>query len=201
LKEMYDAAAPAQGYDRWIELETGVTYTGGLLIGRTFNRITAEFEGFGENVRIQGNGAVIDLEGQELCISYCDERLDIDDCVILNGNIRFRGVSGGVDEQPEGSVRFVTFYEPHDFAVRCFGSGEGILIERNLAVGTVSTGPDFMYINGTMNAWLPTGANFAASAFTGIYGFPDVLENWSYHPDPTANDDPMRHFALVCEYG
>ncbi len=43
LKEMHDAASPAMGYDRYIVLETGVTYTGGLLIGGTFNRITAQF--------------------------------------------------------------------------------------------------------------------------------------------------------------
>ena len=34
LKEAYDLAGPAEGYDKYLELETGQVYTGGLLIGR-----------------------------------------------------------------------------------------------------------------------------------------------------------------------
>ena len=83
-----------QGRDVFVvELEAGVTYTGGLYIGKVFNRINALFEGVGHDVRIVGNGAILDLEGGEICISYCGNTLDIDDCVIVNGNIRYR--SGG----------------------------------------------------------------------------------------------------------
>ena len=34
LKEAYDSAPSQAGYDKYLELETGVTYTGGLLIGK-----------------------------------------------------------------------------------------------------------------------------------------------------------------------
>ena len=200
LKEMYDKAPAANGYDKYIELETGITYTGGLMIGKTFNRITAEFEGDEcKDVRIKGNGAVLDLQGGEICISYCKNRLDIDDCIILNGGIRFRGMnSSTLQEQPVGSVRYVTFYGPHDCGVRLFGCGVGILVERNITVDAIDTGPDFMYLTGIPSEWLPTGASFALSVQGGGQQF---FDNWSYHADPVANSDPLRHFVMLCDYG
>jgi hypothetical protein len=201
LKEMYDAAPAAQGYDRYIELKNGVVYTGGLYIGKTFNRITAEFEGGeGEDVCIVGNGAVLDLLGGEICISYCTKRLDIDDCVIVNGNIRFRGIEDGAFvAKPKGSVTYVTFFRPHDYGVRVFFCGNGILVQRNIIVDAVDTGPDFLYLSGYASSYLPTGHSVA---FSGMgLGFPMVADNWSFHSDPAANADPMRHFSLLCEYG
>ncbi len=203
LKEMYDKAPSAYGYDRYIELETGVIYTGGLYIGKAFNRITARFDGEdGEDVMIAGNGAILDLKGQEICISYCENKLDIVDCIVLNGNIRFRGIDfPGFKAWPLGSVRYVTFYKPHDYGVRLFGCGQDIQIERCIVVDAVCTGPGFMYLNGCSNDWLPTGSSIAFSAFFGTYGMPYVADNWSYHHDPDANADPERHFCLLCEYG
>ncbi|MBU0753607.1 MAG: hypothetical protein KJ645_00605, partial [Planctomycetes bacterium] len=189
LKEMYDTAPAASGYDRYLELETGVTYTGGLYIGLTFNRITAEFMGEGEDVRIKGNGAILDLQGGEICISYCGNELVIDDCIILNGNIQYRGLPGKPDQFPVGSVRYVTFYNPHDYCVRIFSTGTGVTVERNICMNTVYTGPGFMYLTGRLNDWLPTGASVAFSAFTSTYGMPWVARNWTYHTDPAANAD------------
>ena len=85
LKEAYDLATAASGYDKYVVLDTGVTYTGGLFIGGNFNRITAEFEAGGADVCIVGNGAILDLQGAEICIAYCSNRLDIQDCVIIKG--------------------------------------------------------------------------------------------------------------------
>jgi hypothetical protein len=201
LKEMYDLAPALHGYDRYIELETGVVYTGGLYIGKTFNRIAAEFQGRGEDVRIKGNGAILDLEGGEICISYCTSELSIDDCVILNGDIRYRGIEGGIYEFPTGFVRHVTFYKPHDYGIRIFAAGTGITVERNIVVDCQDTGPDFMYLTGIKNDWLPTGASIVFSGIGGTFGIPVVRENWSYHTDPDVNADLMRHFALLCEYG
>lgn len=201
LKEMYDAAQPGGGYDKYVVLQTGVVYTGGLYIGKTFNRITAEFEGDEEkDVRIEGNGAILDLRGGEICISYCDNKLDIDDCVVINGDIRYRGVeSGTLIAKPTGSARYITFYKPHDYAVRIYGCGNNILVERCIFVDAVDTGSDFLYITGYSNDWLPTGASVA---FSGLgYGFPFIKDNWSFHGDPVANADPLRHFARLCEYG
>jgi len=203
LKEMYDKATAAHGYDKYIELDTGVTYTGGLLIGATFNRITAQFEGDEfKDVRIVGNGAILDLQGQEICISYCKNTLDIDDCVILNGNIRYRGYdSATINWQPIGSVRYITFYKAHDYGIRITGAGKDILVERNIVVDTVDTGPDFNYLSGYALDWIPTGGNYSFSAFLGVYGFPLARDNWSFHSDPGANGDSIRHFNLLCEYG
>jgi hypothetical protein len=198
LEEMYDRAGPEQSYDKYLTLETGVTYTCGLWIGGTFNRITAEFEPGGADVRIVGNGAILDLQGEEICLAYCNNRLDIDDCIIINGDVRFRGYQeGGYHLVPKGSVRYVTFYTPHDYGVRLFGCGEGILVERNIIVDAVDTGPDFMYLTGMPSPWLPTGPNFSVSLQQPF----ELYENWSYHSDEEANADPVRHFCVLCDYG
>jgi hypothetical protein len=195
---MYDLAGPAQGYDKYIVLDTGVTYTGGLWLGATFNRITAQFEGPTESVRIVGNGAILDLRGGELTIAYCQGRLDIDDCVVLNGDIDFRGyLEGENDLRPQGSVRYVTFYRPHDYGVRLFGCGAGILIERNIVVDAVRTGDDFMFLTGVAHPWLPTGAGFCGSIQNPL----PFYDNWSYHTNPLVNSDPLRHFLVLCDFG
>jgi len=201
LKEMYDTALPGHGYDKVISLQTGALYEGGLYIGKTFNRITAQFDGHeGEDILIQGNGAVLDLRGGEICISYCSNRLDILDCVVINGDIRYRGME--VHPQvfkPVGSVSHVTFYGPHDHGVRIYGCGDNILAERNIFVDAVDTGVDVICWSGSPTIWLPTGSNVA---FSGLgYGFPTLKDNWSFHTDAAANKDPLRHFAKICEYG
>jgi len=168
-------------------------------VGRTFNRITAEFEGCGLDVRIVGNGAILDLQGGEICLAYANNRLDIDDCVVINGNIRFRGYHDDtVTLMPAGSVRYVTFYKPHDYGVRLHNCGHGILLERNLVVDAVDTGPDFGYLNGYASPNLPTGTSFALDENSAPY---QVYENWSYHSDPQANANPVRHFSILCPYG
>ncbi|MDY7108454.1 MAG: hypothetical protein SYC29_07430 [Planctomycetota bacterium] len=198
LEEMYDRAGPAEGYDKYIVLETGVTYTGGLWIGGSFNRITAEFEPGGADVRIVGNGAILDLDGRELCLAYCNNRLDIDDCIVINGDVKFRGYRDSEHQLvPRGSVRYVTFYQPHDYGVRLFGCGGGVLIERNIIVDAIDTGPDFMYLTGIPSVWLPTGASFSVSLQQPF----ELYDNWSYHGDEDANADPLRHFCVLCDYG
>jgi hypothetical protein len=199
LKEMYDRAGPGGGYDKYIALETGVTYTGGLWIGGSFNRITSQFEHGGADVRIVGNGAILDLQGREICIAYCTNRLDIDDCVIINGDVRYCGYfDGGNYLVPEGSVRYVTFYQPHDYGVRLFGSGADVLVERCIVVDAVDTGPDFLHFSGVASNWLPTGSSFAISIQGGGI---ELYDNWSFHTDPKINIDPLRHFLFLCDYG
>ena len=199
LQEAYDAAGPGAGYDKYVVLNTGATYTGGLWIGGSFNRITAEFEPGGEDVRIVGNGAILDLQGGEICIAYCNDRLDLDDCVIRQGNVRFRGYHDAhTTLNPQGSVRYVTFYGPDDYAVRLYNTGDGVLLERNLVVDVVDTGPDFVYLAGVPLDWLPTGTAFSLDANTAGR---DVFHNWTYFTDPAANADTLRHYHQLCEYG
>ena len=199
LKEMHDLAPSAFGYDRYIELETGVTYTGGLWIGGTFNRITSQFEFAGEDVAIVGNGAVLDLEGGEITIAYCDNRLDIENCVIINGDVKYRGYKDStIQVHPTGYVGYVTFYKPHDYGVRLWACGDDVLVERNIVVDAVDTGPDFMYLTGHAHEWLPTGTSFSLSMQAGSE---HLYDNWTFHTDPKFNGDPLRHFHYLCDYG
>jgi hypothetical protein len=198
LRGAYDAAGPGDGYDKLVILEPGVVYTGGLLIGPLLVPETGDLMGEpGRDVCIRGGGAVLDLQGGQICISYCDNRLDIENCVITGGNVRFRGSDYEGCGHPYGSVRYVTFWRPHDYGVRLQGAGEGIEVYRNIVVDAVDTGPDWIFGNGYPADFIPTGRNFAGSAFPGLYGVPSVQENWSYHTDPHVNDLPRHHFVFL----
>jgi len=199
LKEAFEAAPAAHGYDRYITLEPGATYTGGLLVGRVYSPVTNSFnmEEQGLDVKIVGGGAILDLQGEQICMSYCNNRLDIEDCVIINGNVRFRGDNGTLPLRPVGSVRYVTFHEPHDYGVRLQGAGEGILIERNLFVDTIDTGLDYIPSTGMAGDLIPTGTAVAASVQFGSYGYPDVRENWTYFSNPSYNVTPLHHFSFL----
>ncbi len=198
LQEMLDTAGPGNGYDRYVVLETGITYTGGLMTGVQYNPISHDYGGICEDIFVEGNGAVLDLQGQQILVSSCESTFDLENCVILNGNIRFRGSSDDVlVALPSGSIRYVTFYQPHDYCIRLQNAGPDITIEHNLLVDAVDTGPDFVTLTGYTNSWLPTGVNIALSGqFFGFYG-PFVRDNWSFHTDPTVNADSLRHFGFV----
>ena len=203
LKEIYEIAPTVGEYDKYLTLEIGVTYSGGLLIGKIYDPDITDLSGpEGLNVRIEGNGAILDLEGEQICISYCNNKLDIDNCIIINGNIRYRGINNSLGEEiPTGYVQYCTFYKPHDYAVRLQGAGGNITLERNIFVDAINTGDDFTYLNGSPMEWMPTGSNVAISIFYGTYGIPTLLDNWSYHSDEEINAEPEKHFVELCEYG
>jgi len=203
LKEVYEMA-PAQGeYDKYLILETGVTYTGGLLIGKIYDPIIDELTGQeGVDVCIEGNGAILDLEGEQFCISFCNNKLDINNCIIINGNVRYRGFNNAIGEvMPSGFIQYCTFYKPHDYAIRLQGAGGNITLEKNIFVDAVNTGDDFTHLTGVPMEWLPTGSNVAISIFYGTYGIPTLLDNWSYHSDDEINLHTTKHFVELCEYG
>jgi len=203
LKEVFDSATAQEGYDKFLQLETGVTYTGGLIIGKVFDQRTSVLYGEeGVDVRIQGNGAILDLQGSQLSISCCENILDIEDCIIINGDVRFRGMDNSMfDQRPTGSVRYVTFYRSHDYGIRLQGSGENIIIERNIIVDAVDTGLDYIFTNGTSTNWLPTGSAMAISVFYDLYGTPLLQDNWTFHYNADNNEDSLRHIIQLCEYG
>ncbi|MBS3741741.1 MAG: hypothetical protein KGY75_06925 [Candidatus Cloacimonetes bacterium] len=203
LKQVYESAPAAGGYDKYLELETGHIYTGGLLIGKVLDPVNSELSGYeGRDVRIAGNGAILDLQGEQLCISYCENELAIDNCIIINGNIRFRGIAQpDTTSMPTGFVKYCTFYNTDDYGVRLQGAGDSITIERNIFVDAVDTGPGFIYTNGTSTPLIITGANVAISVFYNTYGIPNLLHNWSFHTEPAINADSTRHFVALCEYG
>ena len=200
LQAVYESAPARDGYDRYLVLETGVVYTGGLLIGATWDDDQQAFlaDESGCDVMIEGHGAILDLLGRQICISFCDNRLDIEDCVILNGGVRFRGDLGvDFDRAPAGSVRYCTFYRPRDYAVRLQGAGAGITIERNIVVDAVDTGLDQIIWSGDTGVNLPTGVAFGLSVQTATFGVPDARDNWSWFADSHVNDDDLHHFCFL----
>ena len=76
LQSIFDSSGPGNGYDKYVILEQDMIYTGGVGI----------FEG---NVQIEGNGAIVDLEGGTGIWVYGDEiipaNLDIQYITLLNG--------------------------------------------------------------------------------------------------------------------
>lgn len=200
LQAVFEAAPARDGYDRYLELETGRVYTGGLQVGPTWDDDHARFDDaeLGLDVMIAGNGAILDLRGQPIRISFCGNRLDVQDCIVLDGGIRFIGDNDATrDRTPEGSVRHCTFYRPEDYAVRLMGVGAGVTCERNLVVDPVDTGQDVTIWAGIAGTNLPTGLAFALSVQTGAFGLPVVRENWTWHADPRANADQLHHFGFL----
>lgn len=200
LQAMYEAAPAQDGYDRYLVLETGVVYTGGLLIGATWDDDRQEFlrAEAGLDVMIEGRGAILDLQRQQICISFCDNRLDLEDCIIINGGVRYRGdYRPDEDLMPQGSVRYCTFWRPHDYAVRLQGVGTGVTLERNIVVDAVDTGLDYIIWGGEEGPHLPTGIAFGISVQVGTVGFPDPRDNWTFFNDPEPNLDPLYQFCFL----
>ncbi|MCF7920241.1 MAG: right-handed parallel beta-helix repeat-containing protein [Candidatus Cloacimonetes bacterium] len=199
LQQAYELAQSQGIYDRYLILETGVIYTGGLLIGKTLNPLSNTLEGQeGENVFIDGNGAILDLQQTELTISYCQNRLDIQDCIIINGDVHFRGESQLFQAKPEGSISYCTFYNNDDYGFRFMGTGDGVELNHNIFADALETGDDYTYLTGFSMEWIPTGINVAIS---GQGGYPDIHDNWSWFSDEETNQDSLFHFAVLCDYG
>ncbi len=204
LQAAYEAAGPEAGYDRYLHLETGRVYTGGLQIGPTWDEDATAYadDEQGLDVMIEGNGAVLLMDGEMICLSFCTNRLDVQDCVIVAGQVRFRGDNTpGGERIPVGSVRYCTFYRPHDFAVRLEGAGAGVTLERNIVVDPVDTGFDGLEWSGIPGENLPTGLAFGLSVQVGSFGYPTVRDNWTWLRDPVLNAVALRHHCLLCEYG
>lgn len=197
LKEVYDNAEGNALYDKILVLNTGEIYTGSLLIGGTFNHIPATFtDTLGANVKIMGNGAVLDLQGGFITLQYTDKRLDISDCVIINGGVKFRGSTEGTSLIPSGSVSHVTFYRAEDYAIRIRCAGAGISITNNIFVDSYGTGEDFVNYTSETLEWLPTGYNLVTTIFVETYGAPLISDNWSYFSDWRLNQDLLHHYGL-----
>ncbi len=73
LESAYTSAGPLNGYAKYVELSSTVTYTGGLTILG------------GEAVCIRGNGATVDLQHGMIHVGGAGTQLDIDHCVLVNG--------------------------------------------------------------------------------------------------------------------
>ena len=105
LQEMFDNAPSSADFDKVIELEFGVTYTGGFEIDGSYDDPLS--------IQIIGNGAILDMQGERIAFSNMDEELNIQDLIVVNGYIFFNGL----ETRPHGSVKYVTFYQPKNYAV------------------------------------------------------------------------------------
>ena len=107
--------------------------------------------------------------------------------------MRFRGYHNS-ELYPLGSVRNVTFWRPHDYAVRMQRTWPGIEIENNLIVDVVDTGWDFIPNTGIPSDWMPTGSGISACI---TIAAPQMRDNWTFHTDPVFNADPLVHFSFL----
>ena len=89
LQSVFDAAGPGNGYDKYVVLEQEMIYTGEVGV----------YEG---DVFIEGNGAIVDLNGGLGIWIYAEEtlpaNLDIEFVTIINGGyngLTFNGTSTG----------------------------------------------------------------------------------------------------------
>lgn len=73
LQQAYDAASPAEGYDKLLVLDPKVTYTGGCSVLQ------------GKKSGIRGNGAACNLDGGNIFVSQPGTVLDITGCCLYDG--------------------------------------------------------------------------------------------------------------------
>ena len=195
LQEMYDNAVNENGYDKYIELETGVTYTGGLEL----DALNGDPD---QDVAIIGNGAVIYMDSSGIVFSNIDGRLDVENCVIVKGQIRYKrdGIYATnpdsiANVRPVGSVKYVTFYQPYNYGIRLKGTGTGILLERNLIMSTIE---DECEDEDPRN---PTGIGIAFSSTEDSYGSPEIIDNWSFKSSWEDHNGNIGEYWKLCESG
>ncbi len=73
LESAYSGASSQNGYDKYVVLSAGATYTGGLTIPA------------GDTACIKGSGATLDLQGGMIHVGGNTTFLAIDHCVLVNG--------------------------------------------------------------------------------------------------------------------
>ena len=107
---MYDNASNESGYDKYINLNSGEVYTGGIGI----------YDG---TVFINGNGAIIDLQNQNglwvYSDNYSDATLDIQYCSIINGAYESVIYSGDAT----GSIRNCNFIN-NDIGIKIYDTSD-----------------------------------------------------------------------------
>jgi hypothetical protein len=159
LQSVYDAAGPQGGYTKYLQLDAGATYTGGLIIPAT------------DIVCLKGNGAKLDLQTSTIQIQGRDASLDIDHCVIKNGGLFSAGYTQGALNfvGSHGNVMNNTFYG-NTIGIRIYATGPGaVTVMNNIIVRNTITGLlcqianeplvsyDDSWANGTFNYLMDCG--------------------------------------------
>ena len=200
LRQMFDAAESDDDYEKHIVLEKGKTYVGGLTNGRNYNTETHKYDLGDEakDLRIECNGAILDLQGEEIKTSVTTKRMDINNCIILNGGVRYFGDidadNANKMTSPVGFVKNCTFYKPEKYAVRIQGAGESITVSGNIFYEAQDVGFDLDPYTKELNNGLPTGINCAFSTKIS-FGQPDIKDNWSFHTGEAGKT--FRDFAKL----
>jgi hypothetical protein len=153
LQSVYDAAGPQGEYTKYLQLDAGATYTGGLTILAS------------DIVCIEGNGATLDLQTSTIQIRGKGAKLDIDHCVIKNGCLPSAGYGQGVLSfvGSAGNVVNNTIHG-NTIGIRIYSTDTGaVTVMNNIIVRNTVTGllcqlgyePDVSYndswANGTYN--------------------------------------------------
>ena len=122
LQSVFDAAGPGIGYNKYVVLEQDMIYTGevGVYVG---------------NVFIEGNGAIVNLQGGSGIWIYADEAypagLDVQYTTIING--AYHGLSyGGVST---GSVTNCNFVH-NDLGIKLFDESNVYIMNCNFIENT-----------------------------------------------------------------
>jgi hypothetical protein len=89
IQDAYDACGPAEGYDKYLELNPGLTYTGELTVDQS------------KDSYIKGNGAEIYIDGYgKIMVDGSSTRLDMDHVVIYGHGsgegVHYRNAAKGV---------------------------------------------------------------------------------------------------------
>jgi hypothetical protein len=130
LQSVYDAADPQAGYTKYLQLDAGATYTGGLTVLAS------------DMVCIKGNGATLDLQTSTIQIQGKGARLDVDHCVIKNGGLASAGYAEGALSfvGSSGSVVNNTLYG-NTVGIRVYSTGPGaVTVINNVVVRSSFTG-------------------------------------------------------------
>jgi len=120
LQEVYDAAGPNGQYTKYLVLDAGVTYTGGLIVPST------------DRACIKGNGAILDLQTSTIQMQGMGAKLDIDHCVIKNGCLPSSEYSEGALSYIGCSGRVLnnTFYG-NTIGIRIYLTGQDSVVVMN----------------------------------------------------------------------
>ncbi|PID26886.1 MAG: hypothetical protein CR982_08150 [Candidatus Cloacimonadota bacterium] len=173
LEEAWNSSGSNNGYDKYVELEEGVIYTGGLNL--------TDLGGF--STKIIGNGAVIDLQGETIrADEWSSSELSIYNCAITNGSVWFEGKDS---EKPFGTVENVTFYNSKGYAIRIKNTGEDVVIKNCILSET-------RIDDGSGNS--PDGINLAFS--NSDANLPTIENNWSYQ-ETQSPEDYSVHFSKL----